>query len=265
MKKYTTIFHTSLQNEFVYRLNFIFWRVRNVLRILLTFFLWSGVFLQSGSVAGFTKPQMLTYVFLVLLVQSLVLSAPSGDRIGGEIGSGELSNYLVKPINYLKYWFTRDLSSKLLNIAFAVFELTVLYLFLKPQIILPGLFITFVFVVTVILSSLLYFFLEVSARFIAFWMPEFTWGLAFLTMVFIETLSGMIFPISLFPPFLKFLVHLTPFPYLIYYPISIFVGETTGTAILGVIVSMCLWIFVTWRLTLFLWSRGLRAYSSDGR
>jgi len=265
MKKYKQVFVTSWQNEFTYRLNFVLWRVRNVMRILLTYFLWNGVFLKNSSVAGFTKPQMLTYVFLVLLVQSIVLSAPSGDNIGSEIGSGELSNYLLKPVNYLKYWFTRDLSSKLLNILFAIGELTILYILLKPQIVIPNYYSLLLFTITIILSGILYFFLEVSTRFVAFWMPEYTWGFTFLTLVFIETLSGMIFPISLFPPFIKFLVHLTPFPYLIYYPISIFIGETTGLSAIAVLISLSLWIFAFYKLTLFIWSRGLRVYSSEGR
>jgi len=267
MKKYLTVFHTSWQNEFTYRLNFILWRVRNILRILLTYFLWNGVFLQNNNIiAGFTKPQMLTYVFLVLLVQSIVLSAPSGDSIGGEIGSGELSNYLVKPVGYLRYWFTRDLSSKLLNILFSAGELSILYLLLKPQVILPSNLITILlFILILTLSSLIYFFLEVSTRFVAFWMPEFTWGFTFLTLVFIETLSGMIFPLSLFPPFLLFMVHLTPFPYLIYYPISVFVGTISGISALAVVAAMLFWLVVLYKLSKFIWSRGIRVYASEGR
>ena len=79
----------------------------------MTYFLWNGIFTSNQNVFGYQKTDMLTYVFAVLAIQTLVLSAPSSDNIGGEISSGDLGNYLLKPINYLKYWFTRDLSSKL--------------------------------------------------------------------------------------------------------------------------------------------------------
>src|SRR3989344_3347986 len=119
MKKYLTVFSLSFQNEFTYRLNFILWRFRNVLRILMTFFLWQVVFSTRTTAFGYSHSRMFSYILFVFVIQALVMAAPSNDNIGGEIGNGDLSNYLVKPISYLKYWLTRDLASKLLNALFA--------------------------------------------------------------------------------------------------------------------------------------------------
>src|SRR3989344_1789920 len=119
MRKYLTVFLTSWQNEFIYRLNFILWRGRNVIRILMTFYLWQSIYSQNQIAFGYSQTQMMAYVFLVLLISAFVIATPSNDNIGGEISSGDLSNYLVKPISYLRYWFTRDLASKLLNFTFA--------------------------------------------------------------------------------------------------------------------------------------------------
>ena len=132
MKKYWSVFKISFQQEFAYRLNFIMWRVRNVLQIFLIFFLWDTVFSDpSRSVFGYDRSKILTYVFGVIIVRSLVLSARGMD-VTGDIAKGDISNYLVKPISYFKYWFTRDVSSKALNILFATTEFFVLYLFLRP-------------------------------------------------------------------------------------------------------------------------------------
>jgi ABC-2 type transport system permease protein len=264
--KYLTIFSLSWQDELTYRLNFFLWRVRNVLRLLLTYFLWTGVFLVNSQIAGYSSSQMLTYVFLVLVVQSLVLSAPSGDSMGSEIGSGDLSNYLVKPLNYLKYWFTRDIASKCLNLSFAVGEIALLWLWLRPPVSLPAGFPAVLgFLILVVCAVVIYFFFEASARFIAFWTPEYTWGLAFLTLVFIETLSGMIFPLDLLPAGIKTFLDFTPFPYLIYYPISVYVGRISGIAVLPIIIKAVVWAFLLSRLTKYIWSRGLRVYGAEGR
>jgi len=118
MRKYLTVFAIDWQNQFIYRLNFILWRLRNVLRVLMTYFLWTSIFSSQTSVFGYTREQMVAYLLLALFVNSLVASAPSNDNVGGEVSNGTLNNFLVKPIGYLRYWFTRDLSSKLLNIIF---------------------------------------------------------------------------------------------------------------------------------------------------
>ena len=158
MRKYFTVFEISWQNELVYRLNFVLWRLRNILRFLMTFFLWKGIFISRNSIFGYSQPQILTYVFMILAIQSLVLSAPSSDNIGGEIGNGDLSNYLVKPIGYLRYWFTRDMASKVLNVIFAVGELVLVWYLFRPNLVFPSDPLTLIaFLISSVLALMTYY------------------------------------------------------------------------------------------------------------
>ena len=75
MRKYLNVFKISFAQEFAYRLNFIMWRVRNVLQILVLFFLWTTVFSDQGRVIfGYDKAKILTYVFGVLIVRGVGFS-----------------------------------------------------------------------------------------------------------------------------------------------------------------------------------------------
>jgi len=130
MRKYLTVFAVDWQNQFIYRLNFFLWRFRNVLRVLMTYFLWTSIFAYRTTVFGYTREQIMAYLLLVIFLYGFVGSCPSNDNVGGEVSSGALNNFLVKPIGYLRYWFTRDLSSKLLNTVFAVGEISLLWYFL---------------------------------------------------------------------------------------------------------------------------------------
>ncbi len=266
MRKYFTVFAIDWQSQFIYRLNFILWRFRNVLRLLMTYFLWRGIFVSNQFVYGYSQPQMLTYVFLVLIVQTLVISAPSSDNIGGEIANGDLSNYLVKPVSYLKYWFTRDLSSKVMNILFATVEITLLWLWLKPTIQLPGSLLTIIgFTISALLAAVIYFFISASTRFVAFWAPENTWPIAFLTLVLLEILAGGIFPLDILPKWAGILLQFTPFPYLIYFPIAIFLGKINGLELLQIIFQSIVWLVIMTKLTQLIWKKGLANYASEGR
>lgn len=266
MKKYLTVFGLSFQNEFTYRLNFILWRVRNVLRILMTFFLWSSVFSQNKIAFGYTREQMLAYVFLVLLISSFVMSAPSNDNIGGEISSGDLSNFLVKPVGYLRYWLTRDWASKLLNGIFSVLEITLLWLFLKPALNLSNSPIILVIgIVSCVLAAILFFIITKLAIAISFWNPEDTWGLMFLVLVFMETIAGTIFPLNVLPTAIYNLLKLTPFPYMIYFPISILVGKfSIGESTQIILISLG-WILGFYLVLAKVWKKGLKTYAASGR
>lgn len=266
MKKYLTVFQVAWQNEFTYRLNFVLWRFRNILRLLMTYFLWAGIFTTNQNVFGYSQGQMLTYVFMVLLVSTLVLSSPSSDNIGGEIANGDLSNYLLKPVSYLKYWFTRDLSSKLLNIIFAFVEVTILWFLLKPEVQFPSNLVTLLaFIFSCLMAIVLYFFVNVTARLVSFWTPENTWGIAFVVLVLQEILGGGIFPLDILPKIVSTILQFTPFPYLIYYPAAIFLGKFQGWELIRILGQMGLWILIMSWLCRLTWRRGLMAYASEGR
>ena len=266
MNKYLTVFLVSWQNEFVYRLNFLLWRLRNLLRFSMTYFLWLGIFSTNSNVYGYNQSSMLTYVFMVLFMGTLVLSAPSSDNIGGEIGNGDLSNYLVKPIGYLKYWFVRDLASKSLNLFFALFELFLIWFFLRPALFFPSdVFIIIGFLISAILAVGIYYLLSSLTRFMAFWSPENIWGLAFLLIVLIEILSGGIFPLNILPKWVFVLLQFTPFPYLVYFPITIISGKLVGLDLLRILAQSSIWLMIIYFLTKFVWKKGLVVYQSYGK
>jgi ABC-2 type transport system permease protein len=265
MQKYLHIFSISLQNEFTYRLNFILWRVRNLLKIVMTYFLWQGVFTATKTAFGYTPDQMTTYVLMVLIVTAVVFSAPSSE-VGGEIANGNLSNYLVRPMNYLRYWFTRDIASKLLNLLFVSVELSMLWLFLRPHFeVRLGVLGLLGFLGAVLIGMMLYFFFQLTTRFVAFWAPENIWGISFLTFLFTDLLGGTIFPLDILPAPLQFGLSLTPFPYFIYYPIAIFVGKITGFNIVLVLLKGLVWVGLMSLTANIVWKKGLKSYSAVGR
>lgn len=266
MNKYLQIFKISFEQEFVYRLNFIMWRVRNVLQIFLIFFLWDTVFSSPGRILfGYDRAKILTYIFGLLVVRAVVLSSRTVD-IGGEIAGGKLTNYLLKPINYFKYWFTRDVSSKALNLIFAVGEFTLLYLLLRPQFFLQeNVMFLFLFLISLILAVIIYFLLLFLAELFPLWYPEQAWGASFLVMIFVDFLAGGVFPLDILPPLFQKVLYLTPFPYMIFIPIQIYLGKIgVAASIEGILISV-VWIFILWYALKTIWSFGLRVYRAEGR
>ena len=69
---------------FVWKMNFVLWRFRVVISILMLYFLWSTVFLKDDVVFGYERTQMLTYILLVSFLRSFILSSRSID-VAGEI------------------------------------------------------------------------------------------------------------------------------------------------------------------------------------
>jgi ABC-2 type transport system permease protein len=267
MNKYLQIFKISFEQEFAYRLNFILWRVRNIFQVLLTYFLWSTVFTNPNTqIFGYDRGKIITYVFGIMIVRALVLSARAMD-VSRDVANGDLSNYLVKPMSFFKYWFTRDISSKALNLIFAFFEFFILFIILKPNFFFQtSAFALIAFTVSIILAILIYFFLLFIISSIPFWAPELGWGSHFLvTMVMVEAFSGALFPINILSNVLQSIIMATPFPYLIYFPVQVYLGNITGTALVGGMMIALAWAGILFFTLKFVWTKGLRAYQALGR
>ena len=98
--KYVQIFKISFAQEFAYRLNFIMWRVRNVIQIFVVFFLWDSIFYFSGrNLFGYDRHKILTYVLGLIFVKAFVFSSRAQD-VASDIAQGEIINHLLKPVNY---------------------------------------------------------------------------------------------------------------------------------------------------------------------
>jgi ABC-2 type transport system permease protein len=266
MNKYFQVAKVSFRQEFAYRANFIMWRVRNILQILIVFYLWDTIFATPGrELFGYDREKILTYIFGLLIVRAFVLSAKAMD-VAGEVSRGELSKYLIKPVSYFKYWLTRDIASKALNLAFAAVETIVLYMILKPPFFIQTqpLFILG-FVLTIAIAIFIYFLLIFIVSAAPFWMPEIAWGAHFLvTVIVVEFLSGALFPLDILPTVLQDIINLTPFPYLIFFPLQVYLGNLDSSQMVyGVVVSL-VWLAAMWFFMNYIWKKGLKAYQAYG-
>lgn len=247
-----------------YRLNFVLWRVRQVLQILVVYFLWWAIYSQRTMFAGYTEAAMLTYILLSSIVRTIVLGTTTMG-IGDIINQGNLSNHLVRPFSFFSYYIARDIGDKLLNFAFSVVEVTILFLLLRPPLYIQTqpVFILAA-VVAVLLGAVLYFLFSMVLGFVGFWTPD-VWAPRFLSFVIMEFFAGGVFPLDILPKALLIASKSMPFYYFIYFPISVYLGKTTGIELVygfGVAIA---WIVGFGWLTRFMWRKGLKVYTAEGR
>jgi ABC-2 type transport system permease protein len=267
MGKYLSVFRISFAQEFAYRINFLMWRVRNVMQLFLVFFIWSSIFSDpSRQLFGYDREKILTYVFGILVIRAIVLSARAVD-VAGEISRGDITNYLLKPINYFRYWFTRDISSKALNLGFAALEAVILFVILRPVIFIQkdGL-ILILFILSLIIAVLTFFCLLFLVNLIAFWMPENGWAAQFLFIVIItEFLSGGVFPLDILPLGIQNVLYSLPFPYLLFFPLQVYLGKlSTAFVFKGIAISF-IWVIILGFSLRKVWNSGIKQYQAVGR
>lgn len=260
---YWQLFRVTLDQYFVYRLNFILWRLRVVLNLLLIYFLWSSLFLQSKQLFGYSQSTMLSYVLLISILSDIVFSSKIHE-VGVEIMMGDIINKLLKPLSFFKYVITREIADKAINVACCILEIAVLFLLLQPKVAAPqhagAMVIALLFLGIGICMS---FFLSFCVSMIAFWSNE-IWAPRFIYFMMVFMLAGNYFPLDILPDTLYNILLYTPFPYFIFMPVHIFLRGYTSMSFFHAGIAL-LWTVIFYFLAMYLWKRGMKEFSFYGK
>ncbi len=264
MKKYFQLAKVTFQEYFVYRLNFYLWRFRSLVFFLTLIFFWLAIYGNRVELLGYQKAQMLTYVVGIAFLRTIILGSRSAD-LGPQIRSGDLTKLLLKPIKAIRFWLTRDMVDKLLNCLFVVVEIAVVLLIFRFPLSFPKNIATyFPFLVLSLLAMFLYFFLSFTLSILAFWTEE-IWATRWLFgVIFLEFLAGAYFPLDVLPSWLTKIVYLTPFPYLVFFPMKIWLEQLETGEIIKAILICLIWLIFFWWLATFLWKKGAKNYGAYG-
>lgn len=263
MNKYLLTLTNTWNEVLTYRLSFVMWRLRTVFQFLTIYYLWLALIPSNHTLFGYSQSFMLTYVIGASFISSIVFSTRTHE-IGENINSGGLSSFLTKPINYFGYWWCRDIGDKLINATFSIVELFIVILVLRPTLFIQ-LHIDYIllFMVAVFLAIILYFIIGSILGMIGFWSPE-VWAPRFIFFIILQFFAGMLFPLDIFPQQLFSFFQLLPFPYLLYFPLKIYLGQLSLLEITQGMTIASMWIIILWFCMMLVWQKGLKMYTSYG-
>src|SRR5262245_13909325 len=165
---------------------------------------------------------MISYYLVVTIVDALTAVNEDDWQIAADIKDGNISQFLLKPIDYLTYRLCLFFSGRLTYLVVAAVPLTAFILYLSKYFVLPPNCAAFGwFLLSTVLTALLQFFTAYAMAMLAFWVLEVS-TFIFILFAFEYIASGHLFPLDILPPALQHALNLTPFPYQLYFPISVY-------------------------------------------
>ncbi len=265
MKKFISIFKTTVKEYLAYRFNFLMWRFQVMIGFIIPLFLWSSI-TANKTFNGYNQQTMINYFLYTYFISFFILGTRTVD-ISGQIQSGEIINLLLKPISFFKYYLFRDLADKFLNLAMSIVELTFLIILFKLPLILPDLSYFVFFLILFVIGFFISFFISLSISFIGFYSNE-VWAPRFVFLVVIQILSGMFFPLDLLGKPLFNILMLTPFPYYFFLLVKIITQPEILLAKINpyqtIFIGLC-WLMISFALARCLWLKGNKSFSFWGR
>jgi ABC-2 type transport system permease protein len=266
MKKYWHVIGIGIQNNLTYRVNYLTRTLFSFIPLFAMLSLWRTIYSQQGGTpfSGRTLAQMVFYYLMVAVVDVLTAVNEDDWQIAADIREGNISQFLLKPIDYLWYRLCLFFSGRIAYIAIASVPLAVFIFCFRSYVMGPATGIALVaFAVSVVLAALLQFFISYTMAMLAFWLLEIS-TLIFILFAFEYLGSGHLFPLDLLPSAVGRALSFTPFPSMLYVPIAIYMGKISGAGIGQGLLLQGMWLVLAYGLARFAWRRGIRKYAAFG-
>jgi ABC-2 type transport system permease protein len=267
MRKYWHVINIGIQNNLAYRFNYLTRTLFSFIPLFAMLSLWRTVYAAGGQAqthSGYSQTQIMFYYLLVAVVDVLTAVNEDDWQIAADIREGAISQFLLKPVDYLTYRLCLFFSGRLAYMAVAVLPLALFILCFRADVAPPaGGAALLAFPVSLVLTALLQFFTSYAMAMLAFWLLEIS-TLIFILFAFEYLASGHLFPLDMLPPALQHLLAFTPFPYQMYFPVSIYMGRVAGGELAGGLLIQLAWVVAAYFLARFMWRRGIKKYSAFG-
>lgn len=260
--KWTQSIKISLSKNLNYKINFFLMICTPVLVFfIIKYNLWSSIYAGNDhkAIKGYNLSQMINYQFWILILEFFVRSHFFSLNISQEIRHGKISCFLLYPFSFINYQLSLFFSDKMIQTFIGAFTLFLAFLFSWAEI--PPALILFKAGIFILMINIFWFFVQLLIGFLSFWLEE-TWGLNVSIRFISAFLSGSILPLDLYPGLFTKILMWTPFPYLLYVPVKILMGESVD-------ISFSLTLLSVWTLALFffvrwVWRKGLKVYTGAG-
>ena len=276
-----TFFKISVNERLVYRADFMLGTLMRFLPTLTQIFLWWAIYDvvsssasddsaagPDGRIAGFRYGDMVAYYLLVIIARAFSSMPGLTSGIAKQIRSGEVKKFLIQPVDMQGCLLMQRIAHKLVYYLIATLPFALVFFLCRNFFVggWPSADVLVVFLLALVFSFLLGFFLECCIGLIGFWFLEVT-SLTFIYMLMNFLLSGHMFPLDLLPSEpvnLRGIVDFLPFKFLAYFPAAVFLGKVEGPEMYRGLLVEISWVVFFIMLSRILWWRGIRRYSGFG-
>lgn len=258
LRIYLPFASNELKRQLAYRGAFYLFMFISTFGSFISYFLWMAIYKSSpqNTLGGFTKNEMITYVFMVYVTSSIV-TISIADWVSDDVVKGTVAMNLIKPIDYRMSLISRALGDMLYRfMAPAVFIWIGLEIYRVKVLGMPVTDISNMvcYLVSCIMSFFIYVLFDFCFGMIAFF-TTYIFGMLMVKEALLGFLMGQLIPISFFPAAVQRVFEFLPFSSMVYTPVMIYLGKYNTTELIFVMLRQAVWVVILYALGSFIWKQ----------
>lgn len=249
-------------NMMAYKLNFLLMiLLPAVVNYFVKYNIWDSIYSLNNitEIRGYNRQTMLNYQAWAMVVAFLGLSYQN-SKVSEDIRMGRISAFLLYPFQFWKYHVGGFIGFQATQLVVSALSISILVSASLIQ--WPGIQLVMEGIILALLVGILWFLMQFTIALLSFWMEE-TWVLRVMLILIAQFFAGAFIPIDLYPDWLQAALMYSPFPYLIFVPIKIFMGEYNNGFMFPFTIIV-FWISFALLFVNFIWNRGVKLYTAAG-
>src|SRR5579864_7405013 len=132
LKTYSEFIRIGFVNILAFRLRYYTGIITYLINVTVYFFIWRAVFASAkGSIAGFSLPQILTYVSVGWIIRSFYWNTID-QEMAYEVIEGKIAMDMLKPVSVQWMWLTRAMGESAFRLILLTAPTAVLISLLFP-------------------------------------------------------------------------------------------------------------------------------------
>ncbi len=238
--------------------------IGNFIYLVIVYFLWRAIYDSSPTevVNGMTFYDTMVYLVLAAAMFNFLDTFVVWD-IGRSYQSGELVEFLVKPIDYQRFLFFSHAGNCVVSFCITFLPTFVVIYFVTHGSFALGINLVF-FAVSLVLALVINFCVDFMVGTICLYTQS-IWGVNIMKEVVVSLLSGATIPLAFFPEGLRQIVDLLPFQAIYHTPLHMLTGtDLTVTDYMQGILLQLFWVVAMLCFSKLFWQRSLRIMTING-
>jgi len=259
---YAEFSRVGFVNILAFRLRYFTGIITYFLNVTVYYFIWTAVFRSASTIAGYSLPQMITYISVGWMIRSFYWNTID-QEMAYEVIEGKIAMDLIKPVSIQWMWICRAMGESAFRLGLLTLPTAVVVALVFP-VERPSSPENFALFMLGVIGS---FFLMAAINFmIGTCAIPLKSILALIRAKYwlIELLSGLLIPISFFPSAAQRAMAWLPFEHIAYTPLQIYLGKLDRAAALRALATQWLWVVILLVLANLWWNRASRKITIHG-
>lgn len=250
-----------VQSAWAYRVDLAFDLLTLLLQVFLLKVVWVAVYAGRESVGGIELDALIAFLTIANLQLWLMPTTIAGV-LQERVREGQIALDLIRPVALIDQLLVAELgvSAGSLPLFVVVLPLAMLVGGLQAPVSMGA---AFLYLLSLALAFSINALLDLLLGLTVFWTLEIQ-GFQTIYSFISRFFAGALVPLWFFPPTLRAIANVLPFPALGFIPVSIYLGKLAGAALVGALAQQLVWIVVLLLLARIVWGRAMRRVVVQG-